>query len=92
MDYGSFMFNFSMVEILFLAVLALILIGPKQLPEVARVLGRFITELRRSANVLKEEIKTAHTIEPPAKKDALQSSINIAHTEKKSDEGHSGPE
>lgn len=32
----------------FLAVLALIFIGPKQLPELARVIGRFMTEMRRA--------------------------------------------
>lgn len=46
-----------MSEIIFLAVLALIVIGPKQLPEVARTLGRFLNELKRSTNVLTDEIK-----------------------------------
>ena len=43
----------------FLAVLALIVIGPKQLPELARTLGRFINELKRSSDVLTEEIKNS---------------------------------
>lgn len=51
------MFGLGMSEIIFLAVLALIVIGPKQLPEVARTLGRFLNELKRSTNVLSEEIK-----------------------------------
>ena len=41
-----------------IAVLALVLIGPKQLPEVARILGRLLNDLRRSTNVFKEELKS----------------------------------
>lgn len=46
-----------MSEIIFLAVLALIVIGPKELPQVARTLGRFLNELKRSSNILNEEFK-----------------------------------
>lgn len=43
---------------LFLGVLALLLIGPKQLPEVARTIGRVLNELKRSTAVLTDEIKS----------------------------------
>ncbi|PIS10587.1 MAG: preprotein translocase [Bdellovibrio sp. CG10_big_fil_rev_8_21_14_0_10_47_8] len=46
-----------MSEILFIAVLALLLIGPKQLPELARNLGRFLNELKRSTSVFTDELK-----------------------------------
>lgn len=51
------MFGLGMSEIIFLAVLALIVIGPKQLPEVARTLGRFLNELKRSTNDLSSELR-----------------------------------
>ncbi len=51
------MFGLGMSEIILLSVLALIIIGPKQLPEVARTLGRFINDLKRSTEGLKDEIK-----------------------------------
>lgn len=51
------MFGLGMSEIIFLAILALIVIGPKELPEVARTVGRFLNELKRSTNVLGEELK-----------------------------------
>ena len=41
------MFGLSFAHILLLAAIALIVIGPKQLPEVARSLGRFLNELKR---------------------------------------------
>ncbi|KHD87282.1 MAG: hypothetical protein OM95_15165 [Bdellovibrio sp. ArHS] len=68
------MFGLGMSELIFLGVLALIVIGPKELPELARTLGRFINELKRSTNVLGEELKQQARFdridfdEPPKKK------------------------
>lgn len=44
------MFGFSMGEMLLLMAIALIAIGPKQLPEVARTLGKFMNELKRATS------------------------------------------
>jgi Tat protein translocase TatB subunit len=44
------MFNIGFTELLVISALALIFIGPKQLPEVARVVGRFLNELRRASD------------------------------------------
>lgn len=52
------MFNIGFTEMLVIAGLALILIGPKQLPEVARSLGRMLNEFKRSADILKDEFKS----------------------------------
>lgn len=41
------MFGLSFTHIILLSAIALIFIGPKQLPEVARTIGRFINEMRR---------------------------------------------
>lgn len=51
------MFGLGMGEILVLAVLGLILIGPEQLPELARTLGRFINDLKRTTEGLTDDIK-----------------------------------
>ena len=37
-------------EMIFLAVLGLLLFGPKKLPEIARGVGRFVAELKRATN------------------------------------------
>ncbi len=57
------MFNLGFTEMLFIAGLALILIGPKQLPEVARTIGRLMNDLRRSTNVFTEELKAQTEID-----------------------------
>ena len=51
------MFGLGMSELVVLGVLALILIGPKQLPEVARTLGRLLNDLKRSAEGITDDIK-----------------------------------
>lgn len=51
------MFGLGMSEIIVLGVLALIVIGPKELPELARTIGRFMNELKRSSNILSDELK-----------------------------------
>lgn len=51
------MFGLGFSEIVLLAIIALIVIGPKQLPEVARMLGRFINELKRSMDEFTGDIK-----------------------------------
>lgn len=52
------MFNIGFTEMLVIAALALILIGPKQLPEVARTLGRLLNDLKRSTNSFTDELKS----------------------------------
>lgn len=51
------MFGLGMSEIIFLGLLALIVIGPKELPELARTIGRFMNELKRSTNILTDDLK-----------------------------------
>ena len=47
------MFGIGMSEMLLIAALALIVIGPKKLPGLARSLGRGFAEFKRAANELK---------------------------------------
>lgn len=51
------MFGLGMSEIILLGVIALVVIGPKELPELARTVGRFLNDLKRTTNVLQDELK-----------------------------------
>lgn len=51
------MFGLGFSEIVVLAVLGLILLGPEQLPDMARALGRFINDLKRTTDGLQDELK-----------------------------------
>src|ERR1700688_1048108 len=48
----------SFSDTIFLFFLALILFGPKKLPEMARQAGRLLNELRRASNEFKSQIET----------------------------------
>ena len=47
-----------MGEIIFLAALGLIVIGPKQMPEVARNIARFLNELKRATEGFSRDLRT----------------------------------
>jgi Tat protein translocase TatB subunit len=67
------MFNLGFSEMVIVGILALILIGPKQLPEMARTVGRFINELKRSTDSLKDEFNAElHRIEDDKTKEQLK--------------------
>lgn len=50
------MFGIGMNEILLVLVLALIVIGPKKLPEIAKMLGRGLAEFKRATEDFKSTI------------------------------------
>jgi TatA/E family protein of Tat protein translocase len=51
------MFGIGMPELLLILGLALIVLGPKKLPELARALGKGMAEFRRATDELKDEFK-----------------------------------
>jgi sec-independent protein translocase protein TatB len=52
------MFGIGMPELLLILAVALIVIGPKKLPDLAKSLGRAMGEFKRATNDLKESIQT----------------------------------
>jgi sec-independent protein translocase protein TatB len=48
----------SFSETIFLFLLALVVFGPKKLPEIARQAGKLLAELRRASNEFKSQIET----------------------------------
>lgn len=72
----------SFSEIIFLSVLALLVFGPRRLPEIARLVGKTMGELRRASNEfrnsLEEEIRNIEYQESLKK---AQSSLPPAEAE-----------
>ncbi len=54
---GSMMNRMSFSETIFLFFLALIVFGPKKLPEIARQIGKALNEFRRASNEFKAQIE-----------------------------------
>jgi len=55
--YLEFMFGIGMPELLLILGLALIVLGPKKLPELAKALGKGLAEFRRATDDLKNEFR-----------------------------------
>lgn len=69
------MFGLGMSELILIAVVALLVIGPKKLPDVAKSLGKGYGEFRRSFSDFKESVNMDDTLNPNDKKtDANNSS------------------
>ena len=76
------MFGLGMQELIVIFVIALLVFGPKKLPELGRSLGRGLAEFKRASEELKEGLAAelsaeeerasavAHEAQPPAKADA----------------------
>lgn len=58
MLYGPRMFGMSMTEIVIIAILALVLLGPDRLPEAAKTIGKTVRDLKKATDGLKDQIET----------------------------------
>jgi len=53
------MFGIGMPELMVIMVVALVVLGPKRLPEIARALGKGLAEFRRATSDINEELQKA---------------------------------
>ena len=76
--------SLGMPELIIILVIALIIFGPRKLPELGRSLGKSIGEFRKASNELKstleEEIRLEEQKEQRAKVEAEQASAISAAT------------
>ncbi len=50
--------NLGLSEMIFIFLLALLIFGPKKMPEIGRQIGRALAEFRRASNEFKAQIET----------------------------------
>lgn len=49
--------NLGMPEMIFIFLLALVVVGPRKLPELGRQLGKFLAEFKRASNDFKNQLE-----------------------------------
>ena len=60
------MFGVGMPELLVILVVALLVLGPKRLPEIARSLGKGMAEFRRASTEFQRTLQASLEEPPPA--------------------------
>jgi sec-independent protein translocase protein TatB len=86
------MFGFSGAELLVILGIALVVVGPERLPEIAKVIGKVYGEFQKAADELKREIQAAAAA---AQKEKADSPPNRAEAEADNpvkDAGKAAPE
>jgi Tat protein translocase TatB subunit len=73
------MFGIGMPELILIAVVALIVLGPKKLPDLAQSLGRAVREFRKATSELKESLQVDSGVGEVKKAfDEFHSDVNAA--------------
>lgn len=75
------MFSLGVPEILIILLIALIIFGPKRLPEMGQSLGKAIREFKKSSQEIQKEIEEGVGLNADAKKE-LSESLNLKDLEK----------
>ena len=86
------MFNVGGPEVLVILLVALIALGPGQLPQAARKVGQVMSEIRRVSTSFQRELKTAFDVEEDKAKEKPTSSGGPTDRTKNRTEASNGTE
>lgn len=76
------MFDIGLMEIMVVLIIALLVIGPERMPEVARKLGAFMGKTKRFIHSMKEDSEISATVKD------IQASMNLEEERKHLEELH----
>ena len=75
------MFGIGMQELIIIAIIALLVVGPKKLPDLAKTLGKTFGELRKAADGITDEFKQTLQNDEKQKDDGLKDSLLLKKTD-----------
>ena len=70
LPYARRVFGIGMPELVVILVVALVVLGPKRLPELARTLGKAMAEFRRQTTDLMDEFNVQAMLDDTERRDA----------------------
>ena len=69
------MFGIGFQELLIIAVIALLIVGPKKLPDLAKTLGKGFSEFRKATDGITDDIKQTMQSDDKPKDDGFKDSL-----------------
>jgi Tat protein translocase TatB subunit len=69
------MFGIGIQELIIIAIIALIVVGPKKLPDLAKTLGKGFSEFRKAADDITDDLKQTMQTDEKPKDDGLKDSL-----------------
>jgi Tat protein translocase TatB subunit len=69
------MFGIGMQELIIIAIIALIFVGPKKLPDLAKTLGKGFSEFKKATEGITDELKKTMQNDEKPKDDGLKDSL-----------------
>jgi Tat protein translocase TatB subunit len=75
------MFGIGMQELIIIAIIALLIVGPKKVPDLAKTLGKTFSELRKAADGITDDLKQTLQNDEEQKDDGLKDSLLLRKTD-----------
>jgi Tat protein translocase TatB subunit len=79
------MFGIGMQELIIIVIIALIIVGPKKLPELAKTLGKGFSEFKRATDGITDDIKETMKEDEKKNDDEWKNSLLMKKPETEND-------